>query len=100
MAENWTAYAEGIRREVAEDRGPWQGLTETCRGCQRATLEHLEDGYCWQCNHPGEPTGPTPERRLEVKRELYRSTAEFLRRAGYPDRAAWYEDKLDAMGEA
>ncbi len=50
-----SALAEGIRldaKEVEEGRGPWLGVTHTCRSCQRQSLS-LEDGWCPQCNQGG-----------------------------------------------
>jgi hypothetical protein len=87
------AVADFLRQESREGRGPWQGTTNTCRSCERPTVEHLEDGECWQCRHPGEDS-TTPEERRAARRALFATTAAFLRKAGYPDRAVWYEERL------
>ncbi len=83
--------------EITEGRGPWSGVTRTCVDCERQTIEHLEDGRCWPCNHPGEDS-TTPEQYAASKRWLYATTAKHLRELGYPSRAVWYEEQLVAMG--
>ncbi len=91
------ALAAGIRleaEEVSEGRGPWGGVTRTCVDCERQTIEHLEDGRCWQCNHPGEDS-ITPEQRAASHRRLFEMTAKYLRKAGHPDRADWYDEQLE-----
>jgi hypothetical protein len=80
--------------EHGRDSGPWSGLTRTCQCCQRETIEHLEDGWCSQCN------GADPDdsvARAQGRRWLYKTTAEHLRKMGFPDRARFWEDKLAEM---
>jgi len=46
------ALAAGIRldaKDVAEGVGPWRGVLELCRSCERRT-RNLEDGWCAECN--------------------------------------------------
>ncbi len=100
MSRGSSGRAEGIRLEadeIQEGRGPWSGVTRTCVDCERQTIEHLEDGRCSQCNHPGEDT-TTPEQRAASKRWLFETTAKHLRKMGHADRAEFYERELAAMG--
>lgn len=76
------------------DRGPWLGQTRVCRSCERETIEHLEDGWCWQCNHPGEDRNPGRPRV-----EIWRETAAHLRGMGFSEEAARWDAKIEAEGE-
>ena len=63
-----------------------------CSSCER---EHpagtLQDGWCPQCRgeQPEPPSALMQEIRRIEKAELYKATAAALRKAGFPDRAAW-----------
>jgi len=91
-----TVVADYYRQEAREGNGPWQGTTNTCRSCERPTIEHLEDGWCSQCN------GTTPDdsaKRKAARLDLFRRTAKKCREWGDAEGAAWFEGRIKAEGE-
>jgi hypothetical protein len=81
---------QGRFDELGYDRGPWNGRATVCLSCERETLEHLEDGWCWQCNHPGEFRGMGRSRD-----EILKERAAHLRRRGFPDEARRVEAQIE-----
>ena len=82
------AVADYLRND---DRGPWQGVTHTCRSCERPTIEHLEDGYCSSCN--GVERDDSEERKTS-RVALYKRTAKLCRKNGDTEGAAWFEGRI------
>lgn len=80
-------------QEIAEGRGPWGGVTHTCRECERPSLS-LEDGRCGLCLG-ADSYAADEARRREGLRRLHRDTAMLLRREGFAERAAWHEQEAE-----
>ncbi len=79
-----------------EERGDWIETRlgyRACVSCGREHLkEHLEDGWCPQCN--SETPADLSARHRAAALEGYRQTARMLRRMGYPEEARWYEGRV------
>ncbi|TFH59956.1 MAG: hypothetical protein E4G90_10120 [Gemmatimonadales bacterium] len=92
----WPGQVLAAHLRLDAESGPWQGTTSTCRSCERETIEHLEDGWCSQCN------GTTPddtEQRRVARVELYQRTAAKCRKWGDTEGAAWFETRAKGGSE-
>ena len=88
--------AAAIKADAEDiERGPWQGVTQTCHSCERTTIEHLEDFECAECR--GELPDDTEERR-KARVELYQRTAKRCREWGDEAGALWFEGRIKAEG--
>ena len=86
-----SAIAAMLREEVSDQDfhpGNW-GKTECC-DCGRFS-NYTQDGRCDQCN--GLVPEVEPQRTKEAIKSLCLRTAAHLRELGYPERAAWYEER-------
>ena len=76
MLHTFDGYSE-------RDRGEWLGLKGTCVDCRRETIEEMEDGRCWACNHPEEAEAryraKSHEANVQAKAALPSYLAETLR---------------------
>lgn len=91
--------AAGLRLEahdIAEGRGPWLGVTYTCRSCERPTLSLQTDGWCATCNDGS--TSAMPPDPANV-RSLHADAAATLRRLS-EDRGISAEFRAVLLGDA
>ena len=82
------AVADYLRND---DRGPWQGVTETCVDCERSGIQRLVDMRCDACN------GTTPddtEERKAARIQLYERTAKVCHKQKDYEGERWFLERI------
>jgi hypothetical protein len=78
--------------QAETELGPWQGVQSTCPECGGRVLTLAHDGRCLDCAGVRDEQG-YHERRARAIQGLYRATAAYMRRTGYPEEAAYWEHR-------
>ncbi len=89
MSDHFDALAAGIREDAKdrqEERGPWAGVSQTCRVCGRETVQALEDGECPSCQNDAEMQYEFGRQREEAA-PRFRNVAARWRAEGRPEDA-------------